>query len=134
MEAKMSEMRQLLDRALALHYQWRESKGKEGEQLDFSGADLENANFRLASFNGSDMFGCYICEANLENAKFCNSFFKGADFLKVDLTEIPLLEARIRELAESRKLYARKEERRLRRRKSVLRLVTSGGEDGSGDK
>lgn len=74
-----------LQKVIDNHALWLDSKGKEGERLDFSGAWLRSANFEEA-----DLSGANFNRSILKSASFCDAFFqdgdfKGADFFRARL-------------------------------------------------
>jgi hypothetical protein len=129
----MSEMRELLARALALHARWRETEGKEGERIDLRDASLQGADFRGASlkgasFEGADFAGCLFVEAKMDKALFEKTTFKDASFNKVSFKDAPsawrlLLQSALPDFFQS---PAQKKERKEKRVKPKLRLVTPG--------
>ncbi len=82
-----------LQRILAKHKKWLESKGKEGRRAELSSANLNNVDLCNAI-----LFGANLADADLASAKLTNSMLTGANLTKAvlrkaDLTDAYLIDA-----------------------------------------
>jgi len=70
-----------LDKIVADHSLWLDSRGDEGQRADFSGADLSRADLR-----GANLYGVDFSRANLTGANLSAAFLSRAKFSAANLT------------------------------------------------
>ncbi len=98
-EEKKKPLREITDeelqKILAEHKKWLESKGKEGEQAVLEKTNLKRkklhgANLQHARLDGSDLSGAHLSKANLQNASLGNTILKGTLLWWTELQEANL--------------------------------------------
>ncbi len=71
-----------LDQILAAHKKWLETKGKQGERADLLGANLQEADLRLANLQGAYLFEVKAVTASqIKRATNWRLAFYSDDFL-----------------------------------------------------
>lgn len=93
---------QELDKILADHFVWLDTKGKQGKQASFKGARLNRANFGGASLQGADFQGARLNganfkAANLEGANLRDALLRQANLEGANLRNATLELADLKE-------------------------------------
>jgi uncharacterized protein YjbI with pentapeptide repeats len=81
--------KELLDK-LRIHFEWIESEGKQGHQLDLSNANLSNVDFltkdmRFVKFDGANLYYADFYRCVLDSASFIKANLFHTDLTKADL-------------------------------------------------
>lgn len=79
-----------LDEILRLHSRWLETDGAEGEEADFRGCTLSNADLV-----GANLAEVWLTKANLTGAKLIGANLTGANLNRADLTSAYLVSANL---------------------------------------
>jgi uncharacterized protein YjbI with pentapeptide repeats len=67
------------DKLVLANTQWVDSKGKLGEQADFSNTDLHGLNLAGKDLRGVDLTQANLCGADLSNTKLNEAYLGGSD-------------------------------------------------------